>query len=68
MRETNGCVVTDNLVCAYIQHVNVLSHINIRTLIFEAHRNTMERSTQVARASKFLVELLCLLLGVFKED
>ena len=68
MRETQGCVVTDDFVCAYIEHANVLNPVNMRTLVFKAHWNTMERSSQLARAGKFLVKLLRLLLRVFKED
>ena len=68
MRETQGCVITDDFICAYIEHINVLNPVKMRTLVFEAHWNTMERSSQLARTGEFLVELCRLLLRVFKED
>lgn len=68
MRETNGCVITNDLVCAYIEYVSVLNPVKMRTLVFKTHWNTMERTSQLARAGKFFVKLFRLLLRVFKED
>lgn len=68
MRETNGCIITVDLVCAYIEHVNRLTRGKIRTLVFETHWNTMERSSQLARVGKLFVKFFRLLLRVFKED
>ena len=68
MRETDGCVVASNFVYTYSEHANTVNSTNMRTLILEAHWDTVERSTQFSRFGELFVELFRLLLRILKEN